>query len=121
VTVRWIRQLRATGADPDPRFSFANERTFLAWIRTALALVAAGVGLDAFGGQVGPAGLRRAVAVLLVAIGALASGSAFGRWLRSERALRTGSPLPVPALAPLLGIGVALVAVAALVLLLASR
>ena len=34
---------RAEGEEPDARFSYANERTFLAWNRTALALI--GVGL----------------------------------------------------------------------------
>ena len=33
------------GREPDPRFTFANERTFLAWSRTALALVVAGLGI----------------------------------------------------------------------------
>ena len=37
---RWPRWVYGGGAEPDPRFSFANERTFLAWIRTALALLA---------------------------------------------------------------------------------
>ena len=30
-------------AEPDIRFTLANERTFLAWVRTAIGLVAAGV------------------------------------------------------------------------------
>jgi putative membrane protein len=34
------------GQEPDYRFSLANERTFLAWIRTALAILASGVALD---------------------------------------------------------------------------
>jgi putative membrane protein len=119
--VRWAERLRATGTDPDPRFTFANERTFLAWIRTGLALVAAGVGLDAFGGTLGAGAVRKAVSVLLVLLGALASGAAFRRWLRGEQALRRGAPLPPPALAPLLGYGVAVVAVATLAVLLTSR
>jgi putative membrane protein len=121
VRLRWIERLRATGTDPDPRFTFANERTFLAWIRTGLALVAAGVGLDTFGDTLGARGLRKAVSVLLVLLGAVASGSAFRRWLRGELALRRGAPLPAPALAPLLGYGVAIVAVAALAVVLVAR
>lgn len=46
---RWPTSLYEIGEEPDPRFSFANERTFLAWIRTALALLAAAVAVDAFG------------------------------------------------------------------------
>jgi putative membrane protein len=121
VNPHWIRRLRSTGTDPDPRATFANERTFLAWIRTALALVAAGVALDAVGDRLGAAGLREAVAALLVVLGAVTSASAFARWLRAERALRRRSPLPLPALAPLLGYGVAAVAAAALIVVLARR
>jgi len=33
------------GTEPDARFTFANERTFLAWNRTALALIAAGLAI----------------------------------------------------------------------------
>ena len=119
--LRWVQRLRSAGTDPDPRFTLANERTFLAWVRTGLALVAAGVGLEAFGDRLGAPGLRQAVAVLLVVLGAVASGSAFGRWLRSERALRNRATLPAPAFAPLLGYGVAILAVAALAVVLASR
>ena len=36
---------RSVGEEPDYRFTLANERTFLAWIRTALALIAGGVAL----------------------------------------------------------------------------
>ena len=118
----WTQRLRATGTEPDPRFTLANERTFLAWIRTALALLAAGVGLTALGDQLGGAGgLRKVVALLLVVLGAVAGAASFGRWRRTELALREGSPLPPPAVAPLLGYGVTILAVAALAIVLASR
>ena len=42
------------GTEPDPRFTLANERTFLAWIRTALALIAGGVALEALALTVEP-------------------------------------------------------------------
>ena len=41
---RWPAWVYGVGDDPDPRFSLANERTFLAWIRTGLAFVTAGLG-----------------------------------------------------------------------------
>lgn len=44
---RWPTKLYSVGSDPDPRFSLANERTLLAWIRTSLAFLALGVALDA--------------------------------------------------------------------------
>jgi putative membrane protein len=115
---RWADRLRSIGSDPDPRFTFANERTFLAWIRTALALVAAGVATEAFADQIGFQGLRRALAAAVISLGALLAATAFSRWLRAERALRAEDPLPLPALAPLLGYGVALAAVIALLIIL---
>jgi putative membrane protein len=79
-----------SGREPDPRFTLANERTFLAWIRTALGLVAAGVAVKALlDGR--PAQVAAAV---LIALGAVAPGYAFLRWAISERALRLARPLP---------------------------
>ena len=46
---RFPRRVYEAGTEPDPRFTMANERTFLAWIRTALALIAGGVALEALG------------------------------------------------------------------------
>ena len=103
---RW-RAATTGGSDPDPRFTFANERTFLAWIRTALALLAGGLGLEAFAVDVLPAVLRQVLAVLLLGLGAVVAVTAFGRWLRSEAALRRGRSLPALGLAPLLAAGVA--------------
>lgn len=120
MTPRWAERLASTGSEPDPRFTFANERTFLAWIRTALALVAAGVALAAFVDRLGLPAVRRAAALALIVLGGLTAAAAFRRWLRAERALRTGAPLPVPAFAPALGYGVALVAVVVLVVVLAG-
>ncbi|MGH8827337.1 MAG: YidH family protein [Jiangellaceae bacterium] len=107
---RWPRSVYDVGNDPDPRFTLANERTFLAWIRTALALMAAGVALEAL--EI-PANepTRLVLVVALAALGALSSGVAFVRWARAERALRQSRPLPAPALAPVLAFGLALAAV----------
>ena len=109
-----ILELDAQGSDPDPRFTFANERTFLAWIRTSLALLAGGIGLEAFGGDALDPGVRRAVAAALLVMGAGLAVTAFVRWLRSERALREGRSLPGLGIAPVLA---GTVAVCALVLL----
>ena len=106
------------GVEPDPRFSFANERTFLAWIRTALGFIAAGVALAAvarLGPQDGPQ--VRAAAVLLVACGLVSGLGAFTRWARSERAMRLDRPLPSSPLLVVLTVLVVLAAVAALVAL----
>lgn len=128
--VRRPRRLYETGAEPDPRFTLANERTFLAWIRTSLALMAAGVGIEAL--NVVSAGtasddanppLQTTLAILLLAAGVVCSATAFQRWIATERALRAGEPLPTPRLAPVLGYGLAMIGVAAgvLVVLIGTR
>src|SRR6202035_4712235 len=86
----------AGGAEPDPRLTFANERTFLAWSRTALALAVAGLGivqlLPPFPGV--PAG-RHLLGVPLIALGAVLAVAAYIEWVRNQRALRRGDPMPV--------------------------
>ncbi len=93
------------GEDPDPRFSLANERTFLAWIRTALALLAGGVGMEAFADGVFAVALKDGLALGLLAMSLLVSLCAFIRWLGVERALRRKESLPLPVLAPVLSLG----------------
>lgn len=119
--MRWPSRLRSRGSDPDPRFSFANERTFLAWIRTALALLAAGIGLEAFAPPLAVPGLRQVLAAMLVLAGVALSASAFRRWLRSEEAMRERRSLPLPRLAPWLSYGIAAVALALFVLLVVAN
>ncbi|MDJ0353789.1 DUF202 domain-containing protein [Pseudarthrobacter sp. PH31-O2] len=98
------------GTDPDPRFTLANERTFLAWIRTSLALVAGGIAVEAFTSALFGPELRKSVAVLLLLLGLLTGGGSFFRWLNVERAMRLQEPLPAPLLTPLLAVGGAIVA-----------
>ena len=98
------------GTEPDPRFTLANERTFLAWIRTSLAMVAGGIAVEAFtSGLLGPE-IRMTVSVLLLLLGMVTGGGSFFRWLNVERAMRRQAPLPAPLLAPVLAIGGAIVA-----------
>lgn len=92
---RFPRSLYGQGSEPDPRFSLANERTFLAWIRTSLALMAAGVALEVFLVPIQPA-FRLTAAILLVAAGIGAPLQAWFGWLRTERAMRMSTPLPSP-------------------------
>lgn len=111
----WMNRLLAEGTAPDARFSMANERTFLAWIRTSLALIAAGIGLEAFASEVLPPFMRTALACGLLLLGGALAATAFTRWLRSERALRLGLSLPGLGVAPVLAVGVSLCAVALVV------
>ncbi|MGM9474591.1 YidH family protein [Pseudarthrobacter sp. YS3] len=98
------------GIEPDPRFTLANERTFLAWIRTSLALLAGGVAIEALTADLFNDGLRQSVAVLLLVLALLIGGGSFFRWLNVERSMRRQEPLPLPWTAPILAIGGALVA-----------
>jgi len=107
---RWPRSVYEVGAEPDPRFSFANERTTLAWLRTALALIAAGVSVDVFLDDLTSV-LRKAVAVLLLVLGVACSVGAFVRWARNERALRDRQPLPGTGLALTLAYAIAAVGI----------
>jgi putative membrane protein len=90
---RWPRWVYEPGEDPDYRFSLANERTFLAWLRTSLALLAGGVALDAIELDM-PHTLQVTLAVALVVLGLLGAVAAWARWARSERAMRVGGRLP---------------------------
>lgn len=90
---RWPGWVYDEGEDPDYRFSFANERTFLAWLRTGLALIAAGVAIDVVDLSLSDAA-ERALAGALVALGMVAAMAAWFRWAQSERAMRRNQPLP---------------------------
>ncbi|MGP4115460.1 YidH family protein [Streptomyces sp. 4N509B] len=86
-------RVRAEGVTPDYRFSLANERTFLAWLRTALALVAGGIAVDQFLTDM-RWGVRSTIALVLLVAGALCAIRAVNHWVRAERAMRRGEDLP---------------------------
>ncbi|TDC55093.1 DUF202 domain-containing protein [Actinomadura sp. KC345] len=116
----WTARLLAEGEEPDPRFTLANERTFLAWIRTALAVIAGGIGVALAGDLIEPV-LRHLLAVGFAGTGAVIAALAFHRWLRTERALRRGESLPPPPLAPVISYGLAAAAIVLLVGVLITR
>jgi putative membrane protein len=93
VTTRRPRWVYDAGEDPDPRFTLANERTFLAWVRTSLAMLAGGVALHALG-LPETQWVRSVLAITLVLFGGLFTAFAMIRWARVERAMRTSAPLP---------------------------
>ncbi|VVN66072.1 YidH family protein [Pseudomonas fluorescens] len=101
------RLLLGQGQEPDPRFTLANERTFLAWIRTALALLASGIAVEAFTSVLFIPGVKRWLVIGLLSLSLMVSLSAFWRWLGVERALRQQAALPVSLLTPLLSLGCA--------------
>lgn len=95
------------GSDPDYRFTLANERTFLAWIRTAMALVAGGLGaIHLIPGAIG----AEVLGLMLLSMAFFTAASAYRRWFRSEEAIRLNKPLPVSRLPQIMAYNVAIVA-----------
>ena len=82
------------GETPDYRFSLANERTFLAWIRTGLALIAGGLACAQFLPPLPIAHLREGIAIVLFVLGGLVALRAVDHWARTERAMRLKQDLP---------------------------
>ncbi|MFD2415651.1 YidH family protein [Amycolatopsis pigmentata] len=105
---RWYEE----GEEPDYRFTLANERTFLAWLRTALALVAGAVALSQLVPPFAVPYLRTALAVLLAVAGTVLAALSYRRWATVQRAMRQGRPLPMDWLPAIVG---AVAAVAGLV------
>jgi putative membrane protein len=93
------------GTEPDPRFTLANERTFLAWIRTGLALIAGGVALEAVALPLEP-GFKVAASIVLLGMGLAVPVLAWFGWGSTERALRRERPLPASVVALPLAAGV---------------
>lgn len=100
---RFPESVYGVGSEPDARFSLANERTYLAWVRTSLALLAAGIALEVLGLGLNDA-FRLAASLVLLITGSAAAPIAWLNWARYERALRNNAPLPSSRLAlPLAG------------------
>lgn len=101
------------GNDPDYRFSLANERTFLAWIRTSLALAAGGLGaaslLDDFAGE-------EVLGIGLLLLSFVTASMSYRRWALTETAIRVDEPLPESNLPLVLAGGVAVIVVVSAVL-----
>ena len=106
----------AADEEPDYRFTLANERTFLAWIRTALALIAGGVAVVQLVPAFGIPGLRHGLGTLLTAMGGVFAVLAVLRWQRVQSAMRQGadlprSPMPTPLGALIFVVAVLVIAV----------
>lgn len=100
---RFPMQVYGRGSEPDARFSLANERTYLAWIRTSVALMAAGVALQVFG--IGDHSTPSVVAsTMLIVCSIVLPLAAWVSWARVERSLREDAPLPAPSSTGLLAL-----------------
>jgi len=103
-------------SEPDVRFTYANERTFLAWNRTALALIATGVAATQLLPKLQVAWGRRLLGLPLVALGALVAAESFRHWRANEQAMRRGEPLPRSRMPLVLTVGIVAIGLLAVVL-----
>jgi putative membrane protein len=95
--------------EPDVRFTYANERTFLAWNRTALALIATGVAATQLLPKLQVEWGRRLLGLPLIALGAIVAAESLRQWRANERAMRRGDPLPRSRMPVILTIGIVVV------------
>jgi putative membrane protein len=107
---------RDEGEEPDYRFSLANERTFLAWIRTSLALLAAAVAVVQLVPTFHSEGARTVLGVALAVAGLASAAFTYPRWAGNERAMRHSRPLPHTLLLLLLSATLGVIGVAVLIL-----
>ncbi|WP_405491738.1 YidH family protein [Nocardia sp. NBC_00511] len=101
--------------DLDYRFTLANERTFLAWIRTSLGLLAGGVAVHTLVAHFRLPGVRSAIATVAIALAVILAIGAYLQWRKVERAMRAGERLPGNILIPVLALGVTLVSALAVI------
>ena len=109
------------GAEPDARFTFANERTFLAWSRTALALVASGLAIvQLLPPFPGVPWARHIIGTPLILLGSAVAVISYLEWTANQRALRRGEPVCRSRLPRILAVTVAIIGLAAAALALLS-
>lgn len=113
---RW--RLYEEGEDPDYRFSLANERTFLAWIRTSLALLAGGIAVVQLVPEFGVPAAREGLGIALIVLATVLAVMSHVRWRQAERAMRRKRSLQGTILVPLVAYGLTIVALGALGLVL---
>lgn len=97
----------------DYRFTLANERTFLAWMRTSLGLLAGGVAVETLVRSFHTAGLRRAISMSCLVLAVIVAIGAYLHWRRIRTAMHRGEPLPGTVLVPILSVGITIVSVLA--------
>jgi putative membrane protein len=105
------------GDEPDYRFTLANERTFLAWIRTSLALLAAGVAVVNVVPSLAPRPQRLALGLALTGLALLLAATSHRRWSRIQQAIRLGQPLPHTRMPAIVAAGLSVVIILTVVLL----
>ena len=106
--------------EPDYRFTLANERTFLAWQRTALALLAAAVGVVQFLPELGVPGLRHVLGGAIGVLAMLTSAAGLHRWVQVDHAIRRDQSLPRPSTPIYLAVGLIAIGLVTVALALAA-
>jgi putative membrane protein len=98
--------------EPDYRFTLANERTFLAWLRTSLGLLAAAVAIVQLVPDLVVPGARHVIGAMLAALAIYTASAGLYRWGKVDEAIRRGLPLPRDRMP--IGLGIGLIIIAAL-------
>ena len=105
----------------DYRWSLANERTFLAWIRTSLSLVAAAVAVVQLIPPFPHTDVRRALGAFLATLAVGTASLAYSRWAATEKAMREREARPAGRSLLLLTTGLVVLAVVVFALVLGTR
>jgi putative membrane protein len=104
----------------DYRFTLANERTFLAYIRTALGLDAAGLAVKQFF-EPSSIHLRLVLAIGVICLAIAVAALGYWRWRAAERAMQLEAPLPPIRLPVVLAVGMIALSSVAIALISTSR
>jgi putative membrane protein len=104
------------GEGIDPRFTLANERTFLAWSRTSLALMAGGLGISQLLHDVGDEHVRNLIGIPLILVGGLLSLFAELRQRRVQKHMEDGKGVPGSILPAILSVVLAAAAIAGILM-----
>ncbi|HUW02809.1 MAG TPA: DUF202 domain-containing protein [Acidimicrobiales bacterium] len=115
---RVLNDPRDVGEHPDYRFTLANERTFLAWIRTALALAAGGLGIVSFIDNLYG---KELLGLVLLGLSFVTSATSYRRWAANERSMRLDEPLPTSWLPLVIAVGTGVIGIAAAIFFAATE
>lgn len=106
--------------EPDYRFTLANERTFLACIRTAIAMLAGGLAADQLVANEGRWQARTVLSLGLISLALVTAVASYGRYVRADTAIRNDEPLPAWRLGLVVSVGISLACAFAVVVVLTS-